>query len=399
MGVAAAGGLGVSDIDQQIERELRRLAKRRRWLLAIRAAAVGVAACGLWLLIACLIDRFLLTPPALRAASRAAWVLLLLWAVARTAWPLLQRRFDPLQAARWAEAVDPLWGERLSTFVTQTKLPAPDRASVSLMNALRTGLAHDLTRHPPADRVRVTASRPILFLPGVVLLLWLVAWLVPALDVSRLVERQLRPWADLPPVTSTRIELASHPATLAQGKSLAVVVDLNQDVTPVLLHVGPDAKRLRPLEMERTYEQRYTLTLPSPQEDFVYRVTAGDATSDLVPVRVLRRPGVSAIDVDLTFAAGRPMQKWRDSDGQIRASAGTNVRLQFRSTEPLRSATVRVGDAAIPAQPDAARRTWHADFVARQDAALSIALISERGVEGGGPPGMRLIVEPESPAG
>lgn len=389
----AAGGVGVTDAEHTIDAALRRLVHKRRRVLATRAAIVGVSVACLWLLAAMVLDRWAHFIVTTRVGAMVVFVSILMATAWRAGRRLLGWRFDAAHAARLAEAGDKAWDERLSTCVTQTHLPPRDRGSFGLNASMATEVAGELTRRPPADRVRLAAARPALSLMATVVVLWLVALVVPTLELPRLAERQLLPWRAALPVTSTRIDLLPHPAAVAQGQSLAIVADLNEDVEAVVMHVGTDANHLKPFPMTRTSGQRYTLTLLAPQEDFVYRVTAGDATAGPVNVRVRRKPGVVALDVTLTFPDGRSPPTLRDTGGDLRVPAGTRVNLSFRASEPLRSATVRVSDETRTARSDAEGRMWQADFVATHPAKWGVSLVSRRNVRGTGPSSWRVRVD------
>jgi hypothetical protein len=372
------------------------MVRRQRRVAAVQATLVGLAAVGLWGLGAMLIDRWLHVPGGVRRFTRPVALVLLAWTAWRVGRLLWADRFDTMRAARVAERLDPAWQERLSTLATHERLPAERRGSTAMLRALASGVEAELHERPPAARVTSGSLRPPgLALAGVVAA-WLVAFAVPSLDAPRLLARQWRPGADLAPATSLRIELQPHAAAVEQGRSLSITADVDGGDESAVLWFGPDARHLSPVPMDRSYGRRFTTTLLALQEDFVYRVSAGDAASGMIAVRVLRRPGVTRLDVTLTPPDGGPAIMLEDSDGRLNLAGGTRVAVVFRVTEPLRSASVRVGDIDTPAVADADGRTWRASFVATADAAWTIELLGRRGTHGTGPAGMRVTVGGET---
>ena len=373
-----------------VETGLGRMVTRRRRVAAVRVLLIGVATIGLWLLGAVLIDRCRPTSPGVRritvivAGGIAAWTL---WRLGRL---LLRRRVDWPAAAATAERLDPAWQERLFTLVTQASLPAERRGSAAMLRATAAAVESELRQRPPAARVTFAAAKPAGVTLAIVLALWLAAFFTPWVDVPRLLARHFRPRAGLPPVTSLRVDVQPHAKSVEQGRNLSITADLEGgDATPKLW-AGPDAGHLSAVVMDRSYGRRFTTTLLSLQDDFVYRVTAGDATSGLTAVRVLRRPGVSRLDVTLTPPGGAAMTI-EESDGKLRVTRGTRVAVTFRVTEPIRAATLKIGDRPVVATA-ADDRTWRAEFVADIDAEWSIDLLGRRDQHGTGPAGMRILV-------
>ena len=374
-----------------IETALQAMAVRRRRVAGVQAAVTGAAAVGLWLLGAILIDRWRPTPGGARQMTVAVAAGLTAWTAWRVGRAVLRRRVDLPAAAATAEALDAAWQERLSTLVTQAALPAGRRGSAAMLRATADAVEAELCERPPAARVTFAPVRPAGVLLAAVLALWLAACLVPWVDVPRLLARQFRPRAGLPPVTSLRIDVRPHARTVEQGQNLSITADVDGgDATPQLW-TGPDVQHLSPVVMDRSYGRRFTATLLSLQDDFVYRVTAGDARTGPTAVRVLRRPGVSRVDVTLTPPGGAAVTI-DESDGRLEGSRGTRVAVVFRVTEPVRAATLHVGDRTIAAAADADGRSWRAEFAIEQTAAWSIDLLGRRDVRGTGPAGMRILV-------
>lgn len=354
--------------------------RRRRGVRAVRVALSGMAVVGLWVFVAVLWDRWLRLPAAARTALAGVTLLLLAGTMLRIGRAVRGGRFNAIASAQSAEATDVVWQERLVTVVTQSQLPAGQRASAGLNAALASAVADELRQRPPERRVRFASSRGLTLLAAVTAV-WIGLLLVPGSGATRLVERHVLPWADVPPVTTLRIELTPTPATIPQGESLTVEAVVPRGRVPVILEAGPTLKSLRPVAMNPTYGDRFVATLLSPQADFVYRVSAGDAVSRPIYVRVARRPGVTGQDIDLQLPDGRSIAGLPAGDTDIRVPAGTIVRLRFHVTEPLKSAVLRHGGTTIDVRPGTDPRTWSAQFIATADATWSIDLLGENGMK------------------
>ncbi|MDB5328720.1 MAG: hypothetical protein JWM57_4289 [Phycisphaerales bacterium] len=351
--------------------------RRRRAVQALRAALFGFAVVGLWVFTAVLWDRWLRLPAAARVVMAGVTLLLFAGTLFRIGRALWGGQFDVIGSAKSVEAADAAWQERLVTVVSQAALPADRRASTRLNAALADAVADELKDRLPVRCVRLMPSRGLLLLLVAVAAMWLTLVLIPWSGATRLLHRHVLPWADVRPVTTLQIELSPTSAVIPQGESLTVEAQVTGGRVPVILEVGPTLKSLRPVAMLPTYGDRFIATLLSQQADFVYRVSAGDAVTRPVQVRVARRPGVTGQEIDLQLPDGRSIPGVTATDTGLRMPAGTTVQLRFHVTEPLKSAALRSGKMLINARPGTDSRTWSAQFTAIADATWSIDLLGE----------------------
>ena len=379
---------------------MRRFVWRRRRLRAAGAACVGGALVIAWLIAGGLVDRFARLPAWPRVLMLAALLLILAGSFMRVVMLLIDRRFNRQIAAGQIEAIDRSLGERLLTVITQDELAPAQRGSAQLTAYLAQQVGERLHRAPPDRRLTWRVVRPAIVLLGLTLFIMGALFFVPRLGLQRLLARQLFPLADLPPVTTTHIDVVTGSVDLPQGQPLAVVADITNGDGPVTLLIGSDDSQLQPIAAARVFGGRYSATVRSIESDQIYRVQAGDATSAAYHVRVMRRPGIVRLGLTLAFPdyLHQPPLKIDRSDGRIDAVRGTRVHATVIGTEPLRQVTAALPAGTLPGDTtvDPAVRTL--DFSIDQSGPWSLNLVSERGVSGNGPSGMRInAVEDKSP--
>ncbi|MGC4031678.1 MAG: hypothetical protein QM754_08090 [Tepidisphaeraceae bacterium] len=338
--------------DEIIRRGLVRFDRRRRWLTACRIVLTSVAIAGGSALAAALIDRGANLPPVVRSGVLAVLGIELAAGTLIAATLLFRRRFDAVRVARVIEANDAAWAERLSTVVTQAEFPAARRASAELLRVLTRQVAAETRERPPAKLVG-----PLLVWPGVMaVLLVAIAWAgansVAALELPQLVSRQFRPYAGVSPVTTTKIAVLPHAMTIPQGEPLTITADVAAAAGPVTIDIGPDLARTRALQMRPEGGDRFTVTLLAVQQDFVYRIHAGDAATDAVSVRVSRMPGVSELMLSVVSSSGELSAPISFDDGVAYVPAGAECELSIHVTEPLSQATIRLGNRDMAMRSD-----------------------------------------------
>lgn len=383
-----------------IDTTLQEFVRRRRRVRATGVLCLALSAALAWLTTGAVIDRVAQLPPLGRGIVLGGFVLLLALAIGRGLVLLLSRQFNRLIAARQIESMEPSLRDALITVVSQDALPPSQRASPAMVELIRVGVAEHLDRSRPHRRMTLRHARPAIAVLAGVLATLLVLACIPWLGLPQLFMRQLLPLADIPPVTTTQIEVSTGSLDLPQGQSLAIVADVTHNDGPVTLMVGEDPDQLQPVAMARVFGDRYSATLPAVERDFTYRVEAGDARSKNYTVRVLRRPGVAKVQVDLTFPpyVGKPPLSYELTDGKIEAVCGTVARLTVTSTEPLRQATFELPTGTLAASPTIDPYVRTVEFVIDRSGPWSTMLISDRGVAGGAEDKRQQIVAVEDRA-
>lgn len=392
--------MSVASSTSIIDTTLEQFVKRRRRVRATGVLCLALSAALAWLIGGAIIDRVAQLPVWGRSLVLGGFLLLLALAVGRGLVLLLSRQFNRLIAARQIESMEPSLRDALITVVSQEALPPAQRASAAMVELVKVDVADHLERARPHRRMTMRHARPAIAVLVFVLVTALILACIPWLGLPQLVMRQLMPLADIPPVTTTHIEVSTGSLDLPQGQSLAIVADVTRNEGPVTLLVGENPEQLQPIAMARVFGDRYTVTLPTVERDFTYRVEAGDARSMNYAVRVLRRPGVAKVHLDLTFPkyVGKPPLSFDLQDGKIEAVRGTIAKMTITSTEPLRQATFELPTGTMAAAETIDPYVRTAEFVVDKSGPWSALLISDRGVAGGSAGKQQQIVAVEDRA-
>jgi hypothetical protein len=202
--------------------------------------------------------------------------------------------------------------------------------------------------------------------------------------------RVVRPLADIPPYTSTRVAgVTPGDRQVLEGQAVPVAADV-AGVKPadaqLVLRVGEQPWKtiaLRPLEVKPSAADataRFGVTLREASESFDYYVAAGDGRSRQYHLEVVKRPRIE--NLALTIApppyVQRPPQTTDPADGEVAALAGSVARLTLTATKPLKQARL-VFDAGEPLELSLGddERTWQASFAVWSEAAHDDAANSE----------------------
>ena len=384
-----------------IEHFTRSFVTRMRHLLLVRAMLrLAVFVIG-WSVAWAVVDRFAHLPGWARAVVVGVNLLAVLW----VGWRTLRRWHRPdvlwQQAAAEIERRDPRLTDRLQTVVSQSRMHASVRASDALLATLAGDVSDSLAGRDATRLVPLTALVPA----GLALLaaLGLTGGLAlfPYLGLPRLIERQYRPFANLPPVTTTLLTVEPGDVDLAQGSTLTIrvrAVRLGGGL--VSLYTGRSAgevafSQIMPLDADGAF----VVPVKNVDQDLYYRVEGGDARSALYAARVLRKPAVTGMSVKYVYPKylDRPPLVIAESDGQLDAPRGTTAEVTFTATEPLAAADVVVGDTRIDSRRTIDPNVRSATLEMTQSAPWSISMVSTRSVLGTGPDGLRLTATQDRP--
>ncbi len=371
---------------QTLDTLMAEFVRRRRRLRATGVCCLAVTAAIVWLVVASVIDRLLALSPNVRLLALCGLGLLMLLAAMRIAQLIFSTKFDRLIAAAQIEAMTPALRDRLLTVVTQQNLPASQRGSEELTGLLRRDAAELLARRRPEKLITNRYIAPAIALLVFVCVVTLALAFVPWLGLPKLLARQVMPLADIPPVTTTHIEVITGSVSLPQGQSVAIVADITHADGGATLLVGPDERSLQPVAMAQTFADRFAVTLPAVERDLLYRVRAGDAISAPFTIRTLTRPALAKLRLTLGFPdyLSRPPLTIDSTDGRIEAVRGTRVGVRLQATEPLKDATLKFGDDVVPTLPTIDPYVREATFTVKRSGAWSIDMLSQRDVQGGG---------------
>ena len=353
--------------------------RRRRWA-AVRATGWAVAVFVTAALLACLADRPLGLPVPARAALLAVAIVGTTATLARPVARLTRRQFDTAAAAAAVEHRHPAFGHQLVAAASadgSADLRAElDRTTAAVIAAV----GPPAVPRRPAAVAWAAAAVALAAATGL--------WRWPWLDLPDLAERFVRPTAGVPAVTAVRLVVRPGPDRVIEGQPLTVTADVSRlpasDV--VTLHVSGDGQTWAERPMAPA-GGAYAATVPAVDGDLRSFVTAGDATSPTVAVRVVRVPAVVAFRV----RCDPPGSTVTASDGRVDAPAGSTVTLDVVATVPLRDATVTVGPDRVATSATADPAVRRARFKAAEGS-LAVDLIGTDDTVGRGPAGARVRV-------
>jgi hypothetical protein len=362
-----------------------------------RAAGLALSGFLAWVLLCCLADRLLQLSEWVRAGLLTvglASVAILLYRPVRAR---LARQIDWLQAAAEVERHNPQFGQRLLTVTARLLGPAEHRGSDDLLYRLLSDVDREAAARAPVPPLSWRAAA----LPWAVVVCLVAAAAalarVQTLGLPRLALRLASPFADVDPVTTTRIRVTPGDTKVVQSTPLHVQADVERLPRGAVVWLewqeqgGDRLRRVMPRDSAGG-ANRYALTLPGVDRDVRYRVSGGDYRSREFAVAVLRPPAVAEFRLRYAYPAysERPPLTVANTDGLIEAPAGTEATLAITATEPLQSALLRIGGEKIlmtrgPGDPENVRR---ATFKVARSGRYDLDLISTREIAGGGPPGM-----------
>ncbi len=323
-------------------------------IIDLVSGLMGLIAFGLaTLLVLAVIDHWILP---LNFWGRLAGLALLLsgcsyFFVTFIAVPLIQR-INPLFAARAIEEARPSLKNSLINFLLlRTNRGAVRQPVFVAVERQAADQLSDIQVESMVDRSRVIVIgcilTGVLFLCGIYKIL-------STKDPVQTVHRILAPWAQIDPSTRVAIiEVQPGSTRIYQGRVLTVTARVNQlgsDEPVDLFFTTADGQQLDRLVGMRPSEDglRYVCSLPPEEEgeigvqqDFVYRVEAGDAKSQAYQVEVVPAPSIVVQEVRCNYPkyTGREptVEKMQ---GDIRALEGTRVTVVARANLEIKSADI-----------------------------------------------------------
>jgi hypothetical protein len=263
--------------------------------------------------------------------------------------PLILHRINPVYAAFQIEQSTPSLKNSLVNFLLlrnqTTAMPSV------VWNAIEEKAATDLSK-VQADTV-IDSSR-LIKLGWLLLAVMIVAAGYKAFspkDPIPSIRRVLSPWSSVAAPTRSRIEEIQPGKTQGYfGKSIevsAVIHGIKSDEPVTLFYSTADGQVVnQTISMavpEGSY--RHTARLPAGpsglQEDVVYWIVAGDATSPRFDVQVVSAPTIEVESVDYVYPAYTELEpRSTPRQGEILAIEGTKVTISAQANNDIRSAWV-----------------------------------------------------------
>lgn len=384
-----------------IRRYLGDFVARNRRIRVARAALIALALVLAWTLIVGWIDRFFPISGWARGALLAGELLAAAGILAGPLRDALRRPIDWIDASQEIERRNHSLGQRLVTVTSQLLAPASYRGSAQILDALVQQVSDEIATAP---RVKLTdwrtLARPAIAATTLTLAtggLWGLSWL----HLPQLIDRQMRPFADTLPVTTTQIEVTPAGASVRERELLTIhaAVRRSSDARSPIIHVSSDATHWDEIPMTPASVQTYAFSTSPVEQDFRYYVTAGDATTPIYSARVLRRPAVAEFRIRYTYPAytGRAPLSIRNTDGLIEAPQKTEALVSVVATEPLASATLTVNGKPLEMTTTREPAVRQAHLTILKDQTCALDLTSDRGVESRAPQAIHIRAVPDRP--
>ncbi len=349
------------------------------WVLAV---AIGIAtACGLldWL--------FDLT-----TGVRAILLVALLAATAWTAYRLLIApfllRLRDVDLAMKVEAQFPKLSDQLSSAVEFLhESPDSDRAGSP---ALRKAVVDQTSRQVTAINFDAALDwRPAkraAALSGAIVALAL-ALVVASPGSARIaLARLVNPFGRTGWPRETHLTLVKAPTRLARGEPFQLTVQVAQGRVPdrAEVHYEFDGGEISTEALRAVGDRQFSGGLEAASRSFDFYVRAGDGLTEPVHVDVIPPPELQRLNVKLDFPdyTGLPDESLPDDKGQVRAVWGTKIDVVARSSKPLDSAELRIGqNASVPASLSPDGTELRASFPLEENGSYWIALRDKEGFE------------------
>jgi hypothetical protein len=404
MGAAKAGGIGVSvmtavdALPDSLRQFMSEFAARRSWQRLVRRLGLALLAWVTFALLSCLVDRGFGLLGGVRLALLIASFGLPVAILSRVIRNGIWGETDWNEVARSVERRERRCAERLVTVTSQVLGEARYRGSAMMLERVAVEVTDDL-RLLDARRLlpgtSVAGPWVALAVMGMVVA---GLWMIPHLDMPRLVVRFLAPLGPTRAATTTRLLIAPQDVDLVEGQSLEVNVRAKRlGDNPMTLHTRRQGHDWLATSMTADPDGTFVSSLAPVDQDFDYVVTGGDAESDLYHVRVLRKPVVSEFEVLYEYPSytGMPPARVSSGDGAIEAPAGTKATVRIHSSEPLAAATMSVGSLTLAMTATKDPSVREATILIAKDSYYELGLSSTRGMVGSSPSHIPIKVIPD----
>ncbi len=332
-------------IDQQLDRT-RTQVKTTDVLFGLLAMVVGILSI---LLAAAVVDHWLFD---LRTPGRlAAWLAILGWAGYCTwSWiaPALVRKVNPLYAAQTIERREPSLKNSLVNYLLVRS--RPDEAVV-VREALERQAASDIANVQVDTAVDRSAVLRLGYVLVAVVFACAIYQVASPKSPWRTAVRVLAPLADIARPSRVIIrDVTPGNSDVFHGHHLtvsALIEGLSADEQPMVLYSTADGQIVdASVTMTRSDDgRRWQCDLPAEingaQQDFHYRLQAGDAVSEEYRVRVSPAPSAVVRSITYTYPAyTRRSPQTVSNHGDISALEGTRVTVRAEANQPMQAAWI-----------------------------------------------------------
>ena len=372
--------------------KLQSMIRRVRRLLFIRGLFATLAVALVSLLAIMAVDaaitlfsttaRWVLSLAALAATLTAAW-----WFLVRP----LSRRFTLTRMARILEIRHPELQERISTAVELLSSNDPDsiRGSEELISAVVDSAVVDVETVDPRTEFKPARAKKFVLAAGIcvsVILLLLAIW--PTQSWT-LLARAIAPFLDIGNAYADTIQVDPGNIRVAKGDPVTIEVSVKHkrlkraEIRRQLPDGSEAVERMSLIAEEADGTKRFSLTFPSVEEDFNYRVRAGAALSQYFDVTTVEPPAVENITIRYDFPAytGLTPVEGLTETGEIRAVAHTRVSISADLKEQAWTSRMVLNESSEVPDPisEEKRTTWNFELKAGMNGSWHLEFTDEEG--------------------
>ena len=338
------------DYDKYIDKQLRRTRRQVRTVDLSSAILILVAGVLGYLLLATLVDHWLVSGGLGYAGRTLAWAICLTAAVTWTGYillPLVFRRINPVYAAHAIEESRPTLKNSLVNFLLLRE--RGEKMSPGVMAAIEQQAATRLSQvtiEHAVDRSKLVILAWVLL--GIVAICAIYKVASPK-DPLRSFERMIAPWADIPSPTRVDISSVDPGSTKAFRehfvKVSAAVSGLRSGEEVTLRYSTADGQMIDQVVPMNGDGFTFSAELPPSagglQQDLEYWVTAGDATSRRLHIRMLQTPSIVIDRVTYEYPAYTEMtRKTVEHQGDLAGIEGTKVTIEASANDTISSAFI-----------------------------------------------------------
>jgi uncharacterized membrane protein YgcG len=337
-------------IDEQLDRT-RAQVKTVDVLFGLLAAVVGAL---VLLLAAVVVDHWVLELGVWgRTAALASLFLWMGYCTWRWIAPSLLRGVNPLYAAHAIESHQPSLKNSLINYLL---IRSHDEEAVVVRKVLERQAAHDIADAPIDAAIDRTHVLRLSYALVAVVLACALYTIASPKNPFQTTARVIAPLAEIARPARVRIrEVTPGDAAVFHGSQVsvsAVIEGLRTGEDATLLYTTADGQRVDaaiPLtrsETGRNWQGEAPDDSLGAQQNFRYRIRAGDAVSEEFHVQVVPAPSVVVNRVDYVYPAYTRRQPFSVTDrGDLSALEGTRVTVHAAANQPVQSAWIEFDPA------------------------------------------------------
>lgn len=353
----------IRQLPQPILDKLEGLIRRVKGLLLVRGLCATLAVALAAILVIMVIDATLTL-----YSGTVRWILTLAGLVATlaTAWYYLIRPLSKKLSltiiARILETRHPDLQERISSSVELLATPgaAETKGSKALIAKLVESAVTDVGKLDPKIEFRANRASRFAASAGVAIAILLAAFALWPKITGTLLARAVLPFLNVGNAFADSIQVNPGSTKVPVGAPVTIdVTTINPRLQEIeIRRVLPDGtetlERLgqvpppAPVDGQPAAAKAFTITFPSVNESFRYRISGGSAVSEYYDVEAVPRPEVTGLKLRYDYPAytGLAPKELENADGGILAVAHTLVTLTGELNKPATEAVIHVEKGA-----------------------------------------------------